>query len=599
MKLIARGIALLCVCGLLVHACSSDPSEPGDGGGGETRSMTIHAGNQQQAMVGTAVPTPPAVRITNQSGQGVPNVQVTFDVASGGGSVTGATQTTNADGVATVGGWTLGTTAGTNTLTATAQGVAGSPVTFTATATPGPASAVIKAAGDNQTAAAGTAVPTPPAVRVTDSYGNGIAGVQVTFAVTEGGGSVTGATQTTNASGTATVGSWTLGPEPGVNRLTATAEGDGLSDNPAVFTATGTVGPPARLEIVAGDHQHAAPGATLPIRPTVRLTDAAGRPVEGVTVTFAVASGGGSVTDPVQQTDEDGFAAVGSWTLGPEPGDNTLTATAEGDGIEGNPATFTAHAAAPEPAAIEVFAGQNEVQIAGRDVDTPPAVRVTDADGNPVPGVPVTFTVTGGSGSIEVGHDHAAAAAGVAAAQTGTVTTDADGVAALARWTLGPEVGENTVVAEVEGLDPIVFTATGAFDPEDFAGTWTGQWRNLTFNSQGSASLTIQVDPVAWTMQFSLDLGGNVFGGSDPPPQSATGTYSKEGLAITGAFMQGTGSGMISPTGEGSGVIHNPAPGILRVDIEGTVAHDELEATVTIFFTGGGMPATSVITLTR
>jgi hypothetical protein len=43
---------------------------------------------------------------------------VTFTVTNGGGTVTGATATSNASGVATVGSWTLGTAAGENTLSA-------------------------------------------------------------------------------------------------------------------------------------------------------------------------------------------------------------------------------------------------------------------------------------------------------------------------------------------------------------------------------------------------------------------------------------------------------------------------------------------------
>ncbi|HWV57084.1 MAG TPA: hypothetical protein VNZ57_06400 [Longimicrobiales bacterium] len=606
MRVLGRSLALSFVFFLLVYACTSDPADPGDdtgNGGGETRSMAIHAGNQQQATVGTAVATAPAVRITNQNGQGVAGIQVTFAVASGGGSVSGGTQTTNADGVATVGSWTLGTTAGTNTLTATAQGnVNGSPVTFTATGVPAQASSLTRAGGDNQSAVAGTAVATPPSVRVTDAFGNGISGIQVTFTVETGGGSVTGATQTTNANGVATVGSWTLGPVPGPNTLMATADIAGLTGNPALFTATGTVGPPAQLTIIAGDHQHAAPGAVLPIQPAVRLTDAADRPVSGVTVTFAVASGGGSVTGAVQETNEDGIATVGSWTLGPEPGDNTLTATAEGSGINGNPATFTAHAEHPEPAALEIVAGQDEVQIAGRAVQTPPAVRVTDADGNPVPGVHVMFMVTGGGGTIEAGAGSDAMDSGLDAAgsEEAMVETDHDGVASLASWTLGPDVGENTVLAVVEGLDPIVFTATGAFNPEDFAGTWTGQWQNLTFPSSGPVMLSISVDAETQTMNFNLDLGGLVFGFQDPEPMQGQATYSRTGLTLpNGPFMNGSGLGTIHPTGVGTGVIHNPAPGILRADIEGTVAHDQLEATIRIYQTGGSLLATSVITLTR
>ena len=43
-------------------------------------------------------------------------------------------------------------------------------------------------------------------MRVTDSRGNGVPGVAVTFAVTTGGGTITAATATTDATGIATVG---------------------------------------------------------------------------------------------------------------------------------------------------------------------------------------------------------------------------------------------------------------------------------------------------------------------------------------------------------------------------------------------------------
>ena len=92
---------------------------------------------------------------------------------------------------------------------------------------------------------AGTAVATAPSVRVTDVYNNPVTGVAVTFAVASGGGSVTGATTTTNASGIATVGSWTLGTRPGPTRSRRRAPA-----SPArrcTFTATGTAGPATQV----------------------------------------------------------------------------------------------------------------------------------------------------------------------------------------------------------------------------------------------------------------------------------------------------------------------------------------------------------------
>ena len=92
--------------------------------------IELNLGNSQSATVGTAVTILPSVIVRNGT-EVLSGVNVTFAVDSGGGSITGATATTNAYGIATVGSWTLGTTAGTNTLTA----ASGSLSTFTFTAT--------------------------------------------------------------------------------------------------------------------------------------------------------------------------------------------------------------------------------------------------------------------------------------------------------------------------------------------------------------------------------------------------------------------------------------------------------------------------------
>jgi len=96
--------------------------------------------------------------------------------------------------------------------------------------------------GDHQAGLAGYGVNVRPAVRVTDTTGVPIPGATVTFAVTGGGGSVTGGTVTTNASGVAQLGKWTLGGSAGVNTLEATAAATGLTANPATITDTAVAG---------------------------------------------------------------------------------------------------------------------------------------------------------------------------------------------------------------------------------------------------------------------------------------------------------------------------------------------------------------------
>jgi len=128
----ARLILVALAAPLLLDTCKSG-TEPASLA---TTNIAALAGNNQPGLAGYGVNIRPAVRVTNASSNPVPNVTVTFAVASGGGSVTGGTATTNANGVAQVGKWTLGASAGINTLTATVAGagIAGNPFTFTDTA---------------------------------------------------------------------------------------------------------------------------------------------------------------------------------------------------------------------------------------------------------------------------------------------------------------------------------------------------------------------------------------------------------------------------------------------------------------------------------
>src|SRR5205807_1256090 len=137
-----------------------------------------------------------------------------------------------------VGSWRLGTVMGQNTLTATSGSLAGSPVTFTATGVAGTAGSMVVNVGQGQNATVNTNVGTAPSVVVSDAHGNPVSGTSVTFAIGSGGGSISGGSATTNASGIATVGSWTLGTAAGANTLTATS--GSLSGSPITFNATGT-----------------------------------------------------------------------------------------------------------------------------------------------------------------------------------------------------------------------------------------------------------------------------------------------------------------------------------------------------------------------
>lgn len=91
-------------------------------------------------LAGSAVPAGllPSLRVLTPQDRAVPGLTVTFSVPAGSeGSVSGATQTTNQDGVATLGGWILGAGSVPDQVVATVTPLAGStvennPVSFTA-----------------------------------------------------------------------------------------------------------------------------------------------------------------------------------------------------------------------------------------------------------------------------------------------------------------------------------------------------------------------------------------------------------------------------------------------------------------------------------
>jgi alpha-tubulin suppressor-like RCC1 family protein len=181
-------------------------------------------------------------------------------------------------------------------------------------------------AGDDQSAIAGSAVPIAPAVQVTDSGGLPVQFVTVHFRTALYSGRVTDSVQTTDANGIATVGSWTLGDALGPNRLWASVNGV-----PEVeFSATGTSGPAASLEITSGDGQTALVGSIIE-GISFLLTDAGGRPVSTPTqATFEVLRGAGVIGSSDTMSAPDGTLRLPRWTLGGTGGVNEVRVTIAG-----------------------------------------------------------------------------------------------------------------------------------------------------------------------------------------------------------------------------------------------------------------------------
>ena len=97
--------------------------------------LTLEGGNSQTAPAATQLPSPLTVKVADSYGNGVPAYDVGWTVTSGSGNLGSATTATDALGVAT-NTYVLGRYAAVETIDAATAGLTGSPINFSATATP-------------------------------------------------------------------------------------------------------------------------------------------------------------------------------------------------------------------------------------------------------------------------------------------------------------------------------------------------------------------------------------------------------------------------------------------------------------------------------
>jgi hypothetical protein len=137
------------------------------------------------------------------------------------------------------------------------------------------------------------------------------------------------------------------------------------------------------------------------------------------------------------------------------------------------------------------------------------------------------------------------------------------------------------------------------FDPMRFAGTWTGQWTNTTFNSNGTLSMDIVVDAEADTFAATVDWGGNVFGSADPDPYMVSGPYSGSGVSLQYTSpLEGTATLSIDAAYNMSVTAPAvPNAGIDSVRINASFADDTTLTGTAVISLTGGMDANGVATL--
>ena len=235
-------------------------------------------GSGQSAATGVGFTLPLTATVTDAQGLPVAGASVTFSVTPGStgasasfvGSGSSVSETTNSYGVATTPVLTAGSAAGSFSVIGSVRGL-NSTVTFSLAVTAGTPYTLTLGAGASQSAAVGTSFAVPLAVTVTDSHGNPVPGVGVTF--------------TAPASGA----SGTFGPGDG-RSVQVSTDSKGIAVAPT-FVANGVAGGYIVTAFVAGISPAGA--FTLVNDPPSSSTPPSSPPASPAVVAVATQPGGG------------------------------------------------------------------------------------------------------------------------------------------------------------------------------------------------------------------------------------------------------------------------------------------------------------------
>jgi plastocyanin len=293
----------------------------------------------------------------------------------------------------------------------------------------------------------------------------------------------------------------TLSRSLGVVSLALAAACGGGSSTPPRPGATSL----AKTATATGDSQVATAGGVLPSPFRVLVQDQSAAPVSGFAVSWAVGTGGGSIT-ATSTTDANGIA-VATRTLGPNAG--TQTATASSSGLTGSPVTFRAFSQIQGATTLDPNGGSSQSDTVLSTLAMPFSVIAHDHAGALVAGVMVNWSGTNGATPSQT-----------------MVATDATGVSAVT-LKLGGTAGSQAAVATVTGLvgSPVSISATA------LAGNATQMALNGGNNQTGCVNNTL---PTGHSV-IVRDGHGN--------PKSA----------VTVTWVAGDGGGSVSSTSPASG----------------------------------------------
>jgi adhesin/invasin len=510
--------------------------------------LVLAGGTPQTAKLGTAFAANLEVALANTNGcpltTSPAGVSITFTAPFGGAGGTFAasgsrviTVGTNATGSAVAPPFTANSTAGTYTVVASSDyGSVSFSLTNTASGVPASIGAVEPV---KQSATAGSRYPYPLQARVLDAGGNPVPGTAVTFAFASTGASGSTAatagaafdgagaqvTELTDANGYATSPHFTANAIAGA--FTATASTSGIAD-PAVFSLDNMAGAPPTVSRLGAVKRSATVDSRYASPLQVKVIGADGTPVQGATVTFALGSGGGNgstagagatfvggTAQANATTDAAGIATSPRFTANGVAG--TFTATASMADVA-EPVTFTLANRATRPPHITA-----EKTVRSATVESnyyaPLRVRVRDAQGNPVHGASVTFSLGSTGGGANSSSASSAGATFAGGATQATVLTDTSGRASSPRFTANSVAGTFKATATSGDAAAAVFTL-----------------RNVAAEPHAIASGVASTESTVVGTRFPVPLAVKVTDVDGNPVQGVVVTFTAPRRGASGGF---------------------------------------------------------------
>ena len=366
---------------LTAQAGSASAQYSATAAAGAAASLEIVTALPGSVRVGVPITPAPSVRARDQFNNIVnrPGTVITVVLQTGTAVLSGAEATTNAAGLATFSALSLAgaVSGGPRTLAFSAPGIptiAATPILLEAGA-----AATLALQNVPTGARAGVVVAPGIVVRVVDQFDNPLTRpTPVTATIASGGGTLSGATATTDASGNAAFASLSIDGAVGTRSLRFAAEQVAVTTSSIILSA----GDPSQLTVTS---QPTIVENTLPFPAPVlvRITDRFGNGVGGAsrTVAVAVSSGGGVLLGGAAQTDAVGVASFGSLRIVGSAGPRTLSFSTAGLSAAN---TAPIQLIAGPPRSMAFFQQPSGTIVAGVPFVTQPALQLADTSGNVV-----------------------------------------------------------------------------------------------------------------------------------------------------------------------------------------------------------------------